>query len=114
LISRVRPGSFEARARVLLPDEPVDQAGLADVGAAGEGHFRQVRGGHEVHADRAHHERDRLGEEHPRRLDLLVRELGPDGGGEVRNDLGFVGHQVAPTVLPCRRAMILSIGFSTP
>ena len=44
LSSCVRPGVLEVRASAVLADERVDQARLADVGAAGEGDLGAGRG----------------------------------------------------------------------
>ena len=76
MISCVRPGVFEARAIALAAGQRVDEAGLADIGAAGKADLGAVGGGQAVHCDDALHEIDRTGKEQARSFGDIGLGLG--------------------------------------
>ncbi len=81
------PGLVGRPRQVLAPDQGVDQRGLADVGAAGEGHLRHAGVGQLVDLGRPHHEVGRPREQHAGELQGL--------GGE-----GVLGHRASPSPTP--------------
>ena len=87
-----------------LVGERVDQRRLADVGAPGEGHFRQVGIGQPLHLHRAHHE---FGAAREQDAGLLIGLVGEEGFGRGAHPAAF------GLALPVSLPMMLSIGLST-
>ena len=74
--SCVRPGVREMRARLLRPVSGVDQARLADIGAAGERDLDPAHGGKRGRGAGGGDKAPFAGEQPPAGLDLVAGEVG--------------------------------------